>query len=122
VLSAGILILVILICVRWNLRVFLIYISLITKDFEHFFRCFLVIWDSTVLKPGLVISPIFWLGCLGFSWLASWILYIFWILALTYFWWQSQTALTVQPSVLLIHQSISTGASERILIPNDAFF
>jgi len=25
---------------RWNLRVVLIYISLMTKDAEHFFRCF----------------------------------------------------------------------------------
>jgi hypothetical protein len=41
VLSPEILILAILIGVRWNLRVILIYISLITKYFEHFFRCLL---------------------------------------------------------------------------------
>jgi hypothetical protein len=39
-LSPEFLILAILIGVRWNLRVILICISLITKDFEHFFRCF----------------------------------------------------------------------------------
>jgi hypothetical protein len=40
VLSSEVLILAILIGLRWNLRVFLICISLITKDFVHFFRCF----------------------------------------------------------------------------------
>jgi hypothetical protein len=37
------LILAILIGVRWNLRVALICISLMTKNVEHFFRCFLAI-------------------------------------------------------------------------------
>jgi hypothetical protein len=36
VLSLEVLILEILTDVRWNLRVVLIFISLITKDFEHF--------------------------------------------------------------------------------------
>jgi hypothetical protein len=40
VLSPVILILAILIGVKWNLRVILIRISLIAKDFEHFFWCF----------------------------------------------------------------------------------
>jgi hypothetical protein len=40
VLSPEVLILDILIGVRWNLRVVLICISLITQDFKHFFRCF----------------------------------------------------------------------------------
>jgi hypothetical protein len=39
-LSPEFLILSILACVRWNLRVVLICISLIIKDAEHFFRCF----------------------------------------------------------------------------------
>jgi len=33
---------------KWNLRVVLIYISLITKDVEHFFKCFSAIKDSPV--------------------------------------------------------------------------
>jgi hypothetical protein len=40
VLSPEVLILAILIGIKWNLRVILICISLITKGFEHFFRCF----------------------------------------------------------------------------------
>jgi hypothetical protein len=43
-------ILVILIGVRWNLRVVLNCTSLITKDFEHFFKCFLAIQDSSVVN------------------------------------------------------------------------
>ena len=44
-LSPEFLILAILTGVRWNHRVILICISLMTKDFEHFFKCFLAIWD-----------------------------------------------------------------------------
>jgi hypothetical protein len=40
VLSPVVLILAILTGIRWNLRVVLTCISLIAKDFEHFFRCF----------------------------------------------------------------------------------
>jgi hypothetical protein len=43
-----VLILAILIGVRWTLGVILICISLMTKDFEHFFKCFLAIQDSSV--------------------------------------------------------------------------
>ena len=37
-----------MIVVRWNLRVVLLCISLMTKEFEHFFRCFLAILDYTI--------------------------------------------------------------------------
>ena len=42
-LSSEFLILAILTSVRWNLRVVLICISLMTRNVEHFFRCFLAI-------------------------------------------------------------------------------
>jgi hypothetical protein len=47
-LSHEFLILAILTGVRWNLRVVLIYISLMTKDSVNFLRCFLDIWYSSV--------------------------------------------------------------------------
>jgi hypothetical protein len=47
-LSPEFLILAILTSMRWNLRVDLICISLMTKDVEHFFRCFSGIWYSSV--------------------------------------------------------------------------
>ena len=59
VLSPEFLILSNLIGVRWNLRVILICISLIIKDFEHFFRCFSVIQDSSVVILSLILYPIF---------------------------------------------------------------
>jgi hypothetical protein len=36
--------------VKWNLRVVLIQIFLITKEFEHFFKCFLAFRDSSVVN------------------------------------------------------------------------
>jgi len=49
-LSPEFLILAILTGVRWNLRVVLIYISLISKDVEHFFRCFSAIRHSSAVN------------------------------------------------------------------------
>jgi hypothetical protein len=43
-------ILAILTGVRWNLGVILICISVMTKDVEHFFRCFSAIWYSSVVN------------------------------------------------------------------------
>jgi hypothetical protein len=51
VLSFEFLISAILIGVIWNLRVILICFSLMTKDIEHLFKCFLAIQDSSVVKP-----------------------------------------------------------------------
>jgi len=46
-LSPEVLIFAILTGMRWNLRVVLIYISLMTKDVEHLFSCFLAILYSS---------------------------------------------------------------------------
>ena len=43
-LSPEVFILAILTWVRWNIRVVLIFILVMTKDDEHFFRCFSAIW------------------------------------------------------------------------------
>jgi hypothetical protein len=47
-LSPELLILAIMTGVRWNLRAVLIGISLVTKDVEHFFRCFSAIQYSPI--------------------------------------------------------------------------
>jgi hypothetical protein len=66
--------------VKWNLRVVLICISLMIKDVEHFFRCFLAIQYSSVENSLFSYVPRFLTGLfdfLEFSFLSS--LYI-WIL------------------------------------------
>ena len=47
-LSLELLILAILMGIKWNLRVILFCISLMSKDIEHFFKCFSAIRDSSV--------------------------------------------------------------------------
>jgi hypothetical protein len=66
VLSLEVLTLAILIVVRWNLRVVLICISLITKDPENFFRCFLAIRDSSVGNSQFSSIPHFLIVLFGF--------------------------------------------------------
>jgi hypothetical protein len=66
VLSPEVLILAILTGVWWNLRVILICISLITKDYEHFFRWFSTIRDSSVVKYLFSSIPHFLIELFGF--------------------------------------------------------
>jgi hypothetical protein len=47
-LSPEFLILAILTGMKWNLRVVLIFISMMTKDVQHFFRCFSTMQYSSV--------------------------------------------------------------------------
>jgi hypothetical protein len=82
--SPEFLILAILTSVRWNLRVALIYISLMIKDVEHFFRCFSAIWYSSVENSLFSSEPHFLKGLFEFlesSFLSS--LYILDISALS---------------------------------------
>ena len=97
-LSPENLILAILTAIRWNLRVVLICISLITKDFEHFFRGFSAIQDFSVENSlfssvahfkiglfGLLVSNFFGFClfvCFCFWCLTSWVLYKYWVLAI----------------------------------------
>jgi hypothetical protein len=55
-LSPEFLILAILTGVRWNLKVVLIFISLMIKDVEHFFRCFSAIWHPRAHVSSCVCS------------------------------------------------------------------
>ena len=74
VLSPEVLILAILTGIRWNLRVILICISLIIKDFEHFFRCFSAILDTSVINSQFSSIPQFLIGlfvCFLASFLSS---------------------------------------------------
>ena len=66
VLSPEVLILAILFAVRWNLRVILMCISPITKDFEHFFKWFSVIGESSVVNSRFSHTHHFWTGMFGF--------------------------------------------------------
>jgi hypothetical protein len=61
-LSPEFFILAILTGVRWNLRVVLICISLVTKDVEQFFRCFSTIWHSLVENSLFSSVPHFLIG------------------------------------------------------------
>jgi len=58
-LSPEFLILAILTGVRWNLMVVLICISLMTKDVEHFFRCFSAIRHSSAVNSLFSSEPHF---------------------------------------------------------------
>ena len=64
-LSPEFLMLVILTGVRWNLRVVLICIAMMTKDIEHFFRCFSVLQVSSVENSLFSSVPHFLIGLFG---------------------------------------------------------
>jgi len=61
-LSLEVLVLAILTGVRGNLRVILMCISLMTKDAEYFFKCFLAIRYSSVEKSLFSSVPHFLIG------------------------------------------------------------
>jgi hypothetical protein len=83
VLSLEIFILAILMDVRWNLRVVLICTFLMTKNFEHFCKCFSAIWHSSLGNSIFSYVPHFLNWVFLISWcLTSWVFYIFWILNL----------------------------------------
>jgi hypothetical protein len=78
-LSPEFFILAILTAVRWNLRIVLICISLIIKDFEQFVRCFSAIWYSSGEKSLFrsVAYLLIWLfDFLNFLFLSSLYIYI----------------------------------------------
>ena len=69
-LSPAFLVLAILTDVRWNLRVVLICISLIPYGFEHFFKCFSAIQDSSVVNSQFSSIAHFLIVLFGF-WVVS---------------------------------------------------
>ena len=76
----SVLIIAILMIVKWYLTLVSTYISLVTNDIEHLFKCLLAI---CIPSWGNVYSshlPIFSLACLVSCWWAVRVLYIFWIL------------------------------------------
>jgi hypothetical protein len=54
---------------------FLVCISLITKDIEHFFKLFFAIWDGSVENSYLALYLIYSLGYLGHWCPTPWVLY-----------------------------------------------
>jgi len=66
-LSHEFFILAILTGVRWNLRVVLICISLMTKDVKHFFKCFSAIWYSSAENSLFSSEPHFFIGLFGWG-------------------------------------------------------
>ena len=77
-LSSMDLFLAVLTGVRWNLRVVLICISLMTKDVEHFLKCLSANLDSSVERSLFRSVLYFLLDYLFFWWPISWVLCIFW--------------------------------------------
>jgi|UPI00000E97A0 hypothetical protein len=65
-LSSEFFILALLTGVKWNLSVVLICLSLMIKDVEHFFRCFSVIWYSSVENSLFSSVPHFLMGLFDF--------------------------------------------------------
>jgi hypothetical protein len=66
VLSPVVLMLAILIDARWNLKVVLICISMITKYFEHFFTYFSATQDSSVVSSQFSSIPHLLIGLFNF--------------------------------------------------------